>query len=266
MEGTSCSSSSNQHNPCPICLGPIAQAQEAYLDHCFHKFCYKCILLWSKHVARHLPQAQSTLKCPLCRRHNFSIVYQCEGESFQRHYLYNDHVQTTFFSKPHKYRLFCYYREPPGPIVEKFNVDKFWKLRKYLQPNKWLQIWLRRELQALTQEEDVDIVVHHVLGLIESFMKQNKRGVLHSRDDFKALVYEAVKPFLIGRAERFVMEVELFLASGLNIEAYDEVYSQASDMRMSGTTGEEGEDNMQKEDTQVPYLYFFDGDSDTQSL
>ncbi|KAK0599459.1 hypothetical protein LWI29_005475 [Acer saccharum] len=43
------SSSSDDLNPCPICLGPVVQ--ECYLDKCLHKFCYNCILHWTKVVA-----------------------------------------------------------------------------------------------------------------------------------------------------------------------------------------------------------------------
>lgn len=38
-----------------------------------------------------------------------------------------------------------------GSLSEKFNVKRYWKLHKYLQPNRWLLEWTRREIQALTQ-------------------------------------------------------------------------------------------------------------------
>ncbi|KAF5183570.1 RING/U-box superfamily protein [Thalictrum thalictroides] len=248
-------------NPCPICLGPVKQ--EAYLDRCFHKFCYNCIARWAKHVAGLHSQAQFTLKCPYCRSDNNSIVYECEGDYFQRHYLNNDPTESAFFSKAHKFRLRCYYCEPAGAIYDKFNVQRFWKLRKYLQPNKWLQVWLKREIQALTQEEDVDVVVYHILGSIESFTRQNKRE--HSKrtiEDFKALIFDAAMPFLIGRTKRFVNEIELFLVSGLNIEAYDEVYLQCVKMVTSGAVHEDDEERLQEVNGQLPYLHFFDEDSD----
>ncbi|KAL5701759.1 hypothetical protein ACHQM5_027067 [Ranunculus cassubicifolius] len=268
-EGCSSSCNSKDYNPCPICLGPITQLQEAYLDRCFHKFCYSCIERWSKHVARHQSQVQSTLKCPLCKRDNFSIVYECVGESFQRHYINKDHVESSFYTKDHKFRLRCYYREP-GKIIEKFNVERFWKLRRYLQPNKYLQIWLKREIQALTQEEDVDIVVHHLLGLIDSFVKQNVQGTLQRsidkiREDFKAMICDAARPFLVGRTERFVNEIELFLASGLTIAAYDQVYSECLEMvAPSAVCKDEEEERLYVENTQIPYLYFLDDDSELE--
>ncbi|KAJ6996048.1 hypothetical protein NC653_012818 [Populus alba x Populus x berolinensis] len=145
-ENQSCSSSDS--NPCPICLAPFLQ--ESYLDTCFHKFCYKCILQWTKVVSRKESRRPSSVKCPLCKTDNFSLIYGYDGSSFQRHYVNQGFEDSSFFSKAHKYRLQCYYTEP-GILNDAINVSRYWKLRKYLQPNRWLQSWLRREVQALLQ-------------------------------------------------------------------------------------------------------------------
>ncbi|OVA05772.1 zinc finger protein [Macleaya cordata] len=265
MNDESSSSSSNDFNPCPICLGHFKQ--EAFLDRCFHKFCYSCILNWAKYVSTQSSQQNSTLKCPLCKRHNLSIVYGYDGDSFQQHYINQDSPKSNFFSKVHKFRLQSYYREP-GAIYEKFNVLQYWKYRRYLLPNKWLQTWLRREVQALTQEEDVDIIVHHILGVIESFVRLSEREHPKStteqkREEFKALIADAARPFLIGRTEHFVNEVELFLSSGLNIEAYDEVYLESLCSVTSGVKSEVAEEGSHEQTLNVPYLHFFYEDSDT---
>ncbi|KAF9605501.1 hypothetical protein IFM89_017520 [Coptis chinensis] len=258
--------SSNDYNPCPICLGPVTH--EAYLDRCFHKYCYNCIARWAKFFAAQNSQPTSILKCPFCKSDNFSIVYECEGDSFQRHYINQDPETSTFYSRAHKFRLRCYYREP-GAISDKFNVLQYWKVRRYLQPNKWLQIWLKREIQALTQEEDVDIVVHHIVGVIESFMRQNEQGISkrtieQNREYFKASLCDAARPFLMGRTEHFVNEVELFLASGLTIEAYDDVYSECLETPASSAISEDEEMMPHKLNTELPYLHFFDEDSDAE--
>ncbi|PIA30826.1 hypothetical protein AQUCO_05400136v1 [Aquilegia coerulea] len=265
-ESSSVGSLNNELNPCPICLGPVNQ--EAYLDRCFHKFCYNCIAHWAKYVAARNSQPQFTLRCPYCKSDNISIVYECEGDSFQRHYINKELEKSTFFTKAHKFRLRCYYCEP-GAIYNKFNVQRFWKLHRYLQPNKWLQFWLKREIQALTQEEDVDVVVHHILGSIESFTRQKERGpskrtIEENREDFKALISDAARPFLIGRTKRFVDEIELFLVSCLNVEAYDEVYAQCVEMVTSGAVHEDEEERLQEVNRQLPYLHFFDEDTDTE--
>lgn len=79
---------------------------------------------------------------------------------------------------------------------------------------------------------------------------------------FKAAVSEAARPFLTARTDRFVNEMELFLASGLNIEAYDAVYIQ----RLGWNTPRETIDSSEQESSGqtfvVPYLYIFNEDSD----
>ncbi|KAF8401654.1 hypothetical protein HHK36_012600 [Tetracentron sinense] len=65
-------------------------------------------------------------------------------------------------------------------------------------------------------------------------------------------------PFLTGKAERFVNEVELFLASGLNVEAYDEVYLQCLGLDTPGVIQEST--GLHEATPQVPYLDIFDED------
>ncbi|GAV63178.1 zf-C3HC4 domain-containing protein [Cephalotus follicularis] len=255
--------SSDSSNPCPICLGPISH--ESYLDTCFHKFCYECIVHWTKVVVSKHSCQPSSLKCPLCKTENFSIILGYDGSSFQRHYINQNYGDSYFFSKAHKYRLQCYYTEP-GVVDDIFSVPRFWKSRKYLQPNRCLQSWVSRELQALMQEEDVDIVVHHILGVVNSLLKRIEQNC-HIRtpetiqEEFKVLVSDAARPFLTGRTNRFVSEMELFLASGLNIEAYDAVYLQRLGWNTPKATANAVEDI--SENTAIaPYLYIFNEDSD----
>ncbi|XVF41959.1 hypothetical protein PTKIN_Ptkin01aG0322000 [Pterospermum kingtungense] len=230
---------------------------------------------------------------------NFSIINGFDGTSFQRHYINQDlgdryplfilfidilkfhflPLDASFglpfigiprftFSKAHRYRLQCYYSES-GILNDIFNVLRFWKSRKYLQSNMWLQSWLRRELQALIQEEDVDIIVHHIHGVVDSFFRRieqthlPKKTAEGKQQDFRIAVSDAAKPFLLARTERFVNELELFLASGLNIEAYDAVYMQRLGWNTPGGTSVSmpAEEPSQRTGV-VPYLYIFDADSD----
>ncbi|KAJ9131476.1 hypothetical protein P3X46_035132 [Hevea brasiliensis] len=237
--------SSRDSNPCPICLGPFLQ--ESYLDSYFRI----CILNWTKVVAGKHSHAPSSVKCPLCKTENCSIIYGYDGSSFQRY---------SFFSKAHKYRLKCI-------LSNIVNVLRYWKSYKYLQPNRWLQSWLRREIQALLQEEDVEIIVHHILGVVDSFLRRGDqshqmRTPETKKGEFKNLVSDAARPFLAARTAQFVNELELFLASGFNIEAYDEAYMQQLGWNTPRLTGE-GADVEHSEHTPiVPYLYIFYDDSD----
>lgn len=197
---------------------------------------------------------------------NFSIIYDFDGHSYQQHCIVEDLGKGFALTEAHKHRLQCYYCVP-GNIYNKFNILQYWKCHRYLQPNKWLQTWLRREIQALIQEEDVDVIVYHVLGIVESFLRRNEHERFkgtpeQKREEFKVLLADAARPFLTGRTERFVKEVELFLVSGLNIEAYDQVYLQCLSLDTSSDTGGT-EDDIHDQMLQVPNLHLFDEDIDT---
>ncbi|XP_058216897.1 uncharacterized protein LOC131327782 [Rhododendron vialii] len=132
--------------------------------------------------------------------------------------------------------------------------------------NQWLQGWLRREIQALLQVEDIEIIVHHILGVIDSLRRnehQNSPSTLERQEEtFKALVCQAARPFLAGRTNWFVDEVELFLASGLNIDAYDKVYMQHLGWKPPGITTEGIDGESTGNAPLVPFAYIFDDDSD----
>lgn len=89
------------------------------------------------------------------------------------------------------------------------------------------------------------------------------------QEEFETLVSEAARPFLGGRTDRFVKEVELFVASGLTIEAYDKVYLHHLGWKIpEELAGGEAEEEEEKEEFNnentalVPYLYIFDEDCD----
>ncbi|KAH9754976.1 RING-type domain-containing protein [Citrus sinensis] len=244
QSGGSSSCSSENPNPCPICLGPVVE--DSYLDKCFHKFCYNCIVHWTKVVASKHSSLLSSVKCPLCKKMFQSFMDMME-------LIFNGITLVKFLEI--------------GILNDVFNVSRYWKSRKYLQSNQWLQSWLRREIQAVMQEEDVEIVVHHILGVVDSFLKRNKQrcqmGTPETKEeDFKALVSDAARPFLMARTDRFVNEMQLFLASALNIEAYDAVYMQRLGWNTPRVTMESGEGETSGQTPVIPYLHIFDEDSD----
>ncbi|XP_045831346.1 uncharacterized protein LOC123922689 isoform X1 [Trifolium pratense] len=259
-------SASNSHDSiCPICLGPFIQL--SYLDHCLHQFCFNCILRWTKVVSAKNHTPPSSVKCPLCKTDNFSIIHGVDGDCFQRYYINHHNVEDCFIlSKAHRYRLQSYYTQQ-GFLEDIFNIPQYWKSRKYNQPNNWLQTWLTREIQALTQEEDVEIIVHHIFGVVKPLWTSREQK-LHinapekKQEEFKISVSEAVRPFLGARTDRFVYEIQLFLASGLNIEAYDAVYIQRLGWSSPGENTEVSQNELVDRTTVIPYLYIFDDDSD----
>ncbi|KAG1338449.1 putative E3 ubiquitin-protein ligase Topors [Cocos nucifera] len=80
------------------------------------------------------------------------------------------------------------------------------------------------------------------------------------REEFRILLSDAARPFLLGYTQRFFDELELFLASGLNVEAYDKVCKQRLGM-MSGGTREHNEEFCD-EALQNRYLHFLDEDGE----
>lgn len=82
------------------------------------------------------------------------------------------------------------------------------------------------------------------------------------QEEVMALVSNAARPFLGARTDRFVNELELFLASGLNIEAYDAVYMQRLGWSSPGVGSDASKEALNDRTTVTPYLYIFDEDSD----
>ncbi|XP_078149422.1 uncharacterized protein LOC144544730 isoform X2 [Carex rostrata] len=222
MEASSSRSSDSEIPPCPICLGPIRD--EAYLDLCFHSFCYKCIGEWLSFVAIKRSKPLSSFVCPLCKAQNLSIIHGVYGKSFQRHYVSENNIKRAL-SDAHMLRLHVY-NSSEDTGNNGADVIQYWEKRKFLQKNMWVQNWLRREIQAILQEEDVDLILCHIHGIIESFMKRQERGGLignpeEKRKEFRGFLANAARPFLLEYTDQFVNEVELFIASGSNVNAYD---------------------------------------------
>ncbi|XP_011625681.1 uncharacterized protein LOC18440544 isoform X2 [Amborella trichopoda] len=226
------------------------------------EFCYNCITRWANVAASQCHESQKSIQCPLCKTENFSIIHGYGDISFQRHYIGMDHKKSFTLSEAHRFRLQCYSREP-GALCKEIDVMKYWKSKGFLRKTRWLQSWVQREIQALIHEEDVDIIVHHILGVIESFLRRMEQEHQcgtpeQKRDEFKTLAFGAATPFLNEITDRFVDELEIFLAAGLTIEAYDELYlqswigNQPSEMveRSNQTTGHWVD------------LHLFDDDSD----
>lgn len=74
-------------------------------------------------------------------------------------------------------------------------------------------------------------------------------------------VSDAVRPFLTGRTERFVSELQLFLASGLNMNAFDKAYIKHLGWKFLENNEDHLDDSLVHTPV-VPYLYILDGNSD----
>lgn len=81
------------------------------------------------------------------------------------------------------------------------------------------------------------------------------------RERFSRGILDAAKPFLSARADRFVLELELFLVSGLNIEAYDSVYLQRLGWNEPVVPSVAIKEDLGLKPV-TPYLYIFEYDPD----
>jgi hypothetical protein len=119
------------------------------------------------------------------------------------------------------------------------------------------------------QDENVEAIVYHIHGVLESFMKRHKRDhtarditAEERREEFKNALSDAARPFLLGRTDRFVREVELFLVSNLNMEAYNKLRMKR--FRESSSHLTRDQDALPHDRTlEDHYLHFICNDTDS---
>ncbi|KAM9770044.1 topoisomerase I binding, arginine/serine-rich a [Menidia menidia] len=70
---------------CPICLDIFHNI--SYLDRCLHKFCFRCILEWSKNKA----------ECPLCKQPFNSIYHSIKSDADFQKYELKQHPDNSSF-------------------------------------------------------------------------------------------------------------------------------------------------------------------------
>lgn len=158
---------------CPICLQPVDG--EAYLDPCFHRFCFSCILQWSEMgVRRGAPPL-----CPVCKGPFFTIIHDFRGTQFKKYDVLGGTSSVRFqLSGKHVLRRAVY--EKGGEASEgenPFRGKAFAGVKGYRggTSERWLRCWVRRELQALLEEEDVEMVALHIVGSVELLAEQRRQ-------------------------------------------------------------------------------------------
>lgn len=99
-----------------------------------------------------------------------------------------------------------------------------------------------------------------ILERCRDWSKKTSIPIEKAREEFRAAVSDAARPFITGRTERFTEELELFVASGLNMDAFDEVYIKHLGWKSlrEREREEDCDDEPQESQPLVPYLYFFD--------
>ncbi|KAI5060683.1 hypothetical protein GOP47_0025103 [Adiantum capillus-veneris] len=199
---------------CPICL-----------NSCFHSFCFQCILQWAEMVFTHPSMEGKThLDCPLCRRTSSCIIHSVVLDTFQRHYLFGISPSQAWpfpLSPAHYQRLYVYKNGLHTVVAQNFNQKI--KCRRnflYVSGNANVKQWIRRELQALMQVQDVVLITLLVLEILRSH-EDKQRVDSCALTAWMDTMLHALKPFLFENAEIFCVELQIFRYSGLNVKAYD---------------------------------------------
>eukprot|EP00850_Spirogloea_muscicola_P003183 SM000012S25445 [mRNA] locus=s12:1141783:1148567:- [translate_table: standard] len=237
---------------CPICLEPVSD--EAYLDHCFHRFCLACIQLWSAASTPAAPakgDADGGWRgpvCPLCKTHYTSVIHNFSGHDFERTRVCQAPGSPDAFalSDIQRQRRALYLQ--PGSALADGQVSTAPggkpdlpgdQGREELAPpprprirrtspgeqKRWLRCWIRRELQALMLVEDVDVVALHVIGVIETLLPRpgKKTWIVAPQAGlgWREIAPWSMASFVFEHAERFEEELRRFLASEMDIAVYD---------------------------------------------
>ncbi|KAL0018749.1 hypothetical protein WJX79_010546 [Trebouxia sp. C0005] len=190
---------------CAICLSAIGgdseqAAEEAFLDNCYHRFHRQCVMSWTTAQKAH-PSVGSVYSCPLCKAPYTSVLHSFQDNTFRQEWV---------MPGPH-----------PSSLI--------------LTP----QQRRRRELQAVTLEEDVKLICQVVLATINALaatvcdtgtrrpagnaamkVRYSKMSSLQMQrwvDNMAA----AVSPFSTDHAVKFAQELLGFLSSNLSITGHD---------------------------------------------
>uniref|UniRef100_A0A3B3XKV3 E3 ubiquitin-protein ligase Topors n=1 Tax=Poecilia mexicana TaxID=48701 RepID=A0A3B3XKV3_9TELE len=217
---------------CPICLDVFHNM--SYLDRCLHKFCFRCILEWSKNKP----------ECPLCKQPFSSIYHSIKSdEDFQKYELKQQvenssfgyfegvrfryrttltgvHRQMRRTSPPPDNGMINFRRELYRRGVRVRNVRDGGRSRdtsaEFYRRNPAclhrLVPWLKRELMVLYGAHGslVHIVQHIIMSRITRYDMED------------GAIQEELRPFLQGRTEHFLHEFINFAKSPFNLEAYDQ--------------------------------------------
>eukprot|EP00882_Tetradesmus_deserticola_P016858 GHRQ01018032.1.p1 GENE.GHRQ01018032.1~~GHRQ01018032.1.p1 ORF type:complete len:200 (+),score=39.71 GHRQ01018032.1:311-910(+) len=175
---------------CPICLSHIEVHNEAYLNPCFHRFCFSCIQRWTESQKRHPPaspsgQESSTghtpLACPMCKRPYIHIVYDCIGTSYRLLAISGQQGSASGLAlSAQQRRRRSLYMTGQQLVAEADGPAEAAQPGRRMQPraanSPQTTEWVARELQALLLEEDVDVIAQHVVGVLQGLATRQKQS------------------------------------------------------------------------------------------
>lgn len=231
---------SNEHDTlenelCPICLQKVDLA--VMTQDCGHIFCCDCICLWVDHVKKK-SQKRGLPECPMCKR-EFDTLYanitsdinlvklELDNDlTFGRAMKHFRRVKFKMDTLDFSTRLRRLVYQPGlvpirinGILLEEISIKNLPLPRK--QRSQWID-WVERELIAcLGYSTDLTIFIALIEWVLEK-VTASRTTVAYNE------LIEQLQPFLQGRADTFVREMSLFMASSLNCEAYDSAIEYAA--------------------------------------
>ncbi|CAI5743383.1 unnamed protein product [Hyaloperonospora brassicae] len=207
---------------CPICLQTLEDP--VMVKVCYHVYCFDCLSTWVHSMALHGVESAT---CPMCKASFQEVYANVRSESdyqvigFRGKHMRGDRYrsgrrdQRGGTCQRIRRRSLVYRRHMRLVRVageEVADTHAFPTMRKVQGE---YESWLTSELKACIGR-DVDLTV--LLALIRCCLnKVVQCGAKACYDELQ----QALLPFLYEDATHFVQELAYFLASRLNVEAYD---------------------------------------------
>ncbi|XP_048596335.1 uncharacterized protein LOC125578094 [Brassica napus] len=244
----------DMENTCAICLDTCVE--DAFLSACYQVA--DMLNLYATHMC--LPSMQGCLpsrpisalsiiffliEIIFMQRESRAVIYHYDGltETYDK-YFFDPTMKSFLLSDEHRMRLQHYKKKSISSYLVD-SIARFWQRGFFIQRNKWLETWLRRDLQALLRVENCDVIVHQIAGTIDTFCKRHTKTEATTDElskEFKEKIMEVVSTYMeAGERERFADETECFLALRLNVEAFDTAYQRYQSQQDHGDDDDDSE-------------------------
>eukprot|EP00878_Enallax_costatus_P008540 GHUV01008928.1.p1 GENE.GHUV01008928.1~~GHUV01008928.1.p1 ORF type:complete len:296 (+),score=56.73 GHUV01008928.1:130-888(+) len=221
---------------CAICLNQVDIHNEAYVYPCFHRYCLSCIQQWTESQQKHQPvdQTATTYLCPLCKAPYTQIIYDCVGSTYRTMAIngqaHTGPVLPLTADQNRRRALYLTRLTKGGDMQQQQQASK--RSAPRLPTHQQTSAFITRDLQAILLENDVDLIVQHVLGVLRALAAKKpdpssncpgSSPVYGAHSTFVQAVAQAISSFLPEQllAESFADELWAFLHSGLTVAGYD---------------------------------------------
>eukprot|EP01116_Phalansterium_solitarium_P022057 TRINITY_DN7145_c0_g1_i2.p1 TRINITY_DN7145_c0_g1~~TRINITY_DN7145_c0_g1_i2.p1 ORF type:complete len:401 (+),score=102.25 TRINITY_DN7145_c0_g1_i2:80-1282(+) len=248
---------------CPICLGEFSN--QCLLDQCFHRFCFECAVQWSKmsttcplckrpfdslihdvrsevEYKRHFVERPAAKPKPTVPPGRSVVVVDDPVRDFMQASASRPRQQqrrpsddtTSAAGAARALRRAVYLRRLRAvPFAQSPSVPMFTVRALRQAPAHWqqrLRPWLTRELEAVLDEADVDVLVVFLISLLQ----QHELGSAEVQRELRDIVYDY--------APAFTHELAVYANSPYDLASYDRLvqydYSNARPtMRRAASDG-----------------------------